>query len=93
MTAERIARRIVVSGDVQGVFFRDSTRREASRRGVTGWVRNLPDGRVEAWFEGDTAAVGALVRWCGDGPRHATVADVQVTEAEPEGHASFAIRG
>jgi acylphosphatase len=93
MTADRIARRVVVSGDVQGVFFRDSTRREARRVGVTGWVRNRADGRVEAWFEGDPAAVGELVRWCGGGPRHATVADVQVSGAEPEGHAAFAIRG
>jgi acylphosphatase len=93
MTASRIARRVLVSGDVQGVFFRDSTRREARRLGVTGWVRNRPDGRVEAWLEGEAVAVGELVRWCGDGPRHATVADVQVSEAEPEGHAGFAIRG
>jgi acylphosphatase len=93
MTADRIARRVVVSGDVQGVFFRDSTRREARRVGVTGWVRNRPDGSVEAWFEGDPVAVGELVQWCGDGPRHASVEDVQIVAAEPEGHAAFAIRG
>lgn len=92
MTADRIARRVVVSGDVQGVFFRDSTRREANAAGVTGWVRNREDGRVEAFFEGTPDAVARLVRWCHNGPRHATVDDVQVSEAEPEGHARFAIR-
>jgi acylphosphatase len=92
MTTDRIARRVVVSGDVQGVFFRDSTRREARRLGVTGWVRNRPDGRVEALIEGEPGPVGELVRWCAGGPRHATVEDVQVAEAEPEGHERFAIR-
>lgn len=92
MTPDQIARKVVVSGRVQGVFFRDSTRREARRLGVTGWVRNRADGRVEAWFEGPPDAVGQLVRWCSDGPRHADVDDAQVSEAEPEGHDRFAIR-
>ncbi len=92
MTADRIARRVVVSGDVQGVFFRDSTRSEANRLGVTGWVRNRPDGRVEAFVEGPPDAVARLVRWCDEGPRHATVSDVRVSEAEPEGHDRFSIR-
>ena len=92
MTADRIARRVVVSGDVQGVCFRDSARREANALGVTGWVRNRSDGRVEAWFEGPPDAVGRLVRWCEDGPRHATVDDVDVSEVQPEGHQRFGIR-
>jgi acylphosphatase len=92
MSADRIARRVLVSGDVQGVFFRDSARREASRLGVTGWVRNRPDGRVEAFFEGPPDTVAHLIRWCDDGPRHATVADVQVCDAPPEGFDNFAIR-
>jgi acylphosphatase len=92
MTADRIARRVVVSGEVQGVFFRDSAHREANALGVTGWVRNRPDGRVEAFFEGAPDAVARLVRWCEDGPRHATVDDVQVSEAQPAGHDRFAIR-
>jgi acylphosphatase len=92
MTPGPIARSVVVSGDVQGVFFRDSTRREARRLGVAGWVRNRSDGRVEARFEGPPAAVEQLVRWCGGGPRHATVDDVQVSEAEPEGHDRFEVR-
>ncbi len=81
-----------MSGDVQGVFFRDSTRREANRLGVTGWVRNRSDGRVEAFVEGPPDAVVRLVRWCDEGPRHATVTGMQVSEAEPEGHDHFAIR-
>ncbi len=87
-----IARKVVVSGRVQGVFFRDSTRREAQRLGVGGWVRNRSDGRVEALFEGPADAVEQLVRWCREGPRHADVDDVSVTEVEPEGLDGFAIR-
>ena len=87
-----IARDIVVSGRVQGVFFRDSTRHEAARLGVTGWVRNSPDGTVRAHVEGSPEAVAALVRWCRDGPRHATVHDVRVSEGEPLGCARFEIR-
>jgi acylphosphatase len=89
---EPVARRVVVSGHVQGVFFRDSARREAHRRGVAGWVRNCPDGTVEAHFEGDAPAVEELVRWSRRGPRHATVFDVRVREAEPEGLSRFEIR-
>lgn len=87
-----IARDVVVSGRVQGVFFRDSTRREAARFGVTGWVRNCPDGTVRAHVEGSAEAVAALVRWCRDGPRHARVHDVRVSEGEPLGCAGFEIR-
>jgi acylphosphatase len=86
------ARSVVVSGRVQGVFFRDCTRREARRLGVTGWVCNRADGKVEAHVEGDAAAVAQLVRWCRSGPRHADVDDVAVSEAEPEGFDSFDVR-
>lgn len=89
---EAVARRVVASGHVQGVFFRDRTRREASRLGVTGWVRNRPDGKVEAHFEGTADAVDELVRWCREGPRHATVYELDVSDAEPEGHSRFEIR-
>ena len=92
MSAETIARNVVVSGDVQGVFFRDSARREARRLGVSGWIRNRADGCVEAHLEGAPDAVAELVRWCGDGPRHATVEDVQVSDAEPAGCDGFAVR-
>ncbi len=87
-----IARDVVVTGNVQGVFFRDCTRREARRLGVTGWVRNRPDGRVEAHLEGPPETVEELVRWCRSGPRHAEVLDLQVTDAEPQGFDRFAIR-
>lgn len=87
-----IARDVVVSGQVQGVFFRDSTRREAARLGVAGWVRNCPDGTVQAHVEGAPEAVAALVRWCRAGPRHARVDDVRVSDTEPAGCSRFEIR-
>ena len=87
-----VARQVVVHGRVQGVFFRDSTRQAARTRGVAGWVRNCPDGTVEAWFEGDADAVESMVRWCREGPRHADVGDVEVRQVEPQGLSEFAIR-
>ena len=87
-----MARRVVVSGRVQGVFFRDACRAEAERLGAAGWVRNRPDGRVEALVEGDAAAVDALVAWMGRGPREAVVVSRTVTEASPEGGARFEVR-
>jgi acylphosphatase len=65
-----------VSGQVQGVFFRDSTREKAEELGLAGWVRNLPDGQVEAVFEGPSQEVREMVRWCEEGPRHASVENV-----------------
>jgi acylphosphatase len=90
--SERVARRVVVHGRVQGVFFRDSTRRRAESRGVAGWVRNRPDGAVEAWLEGDEEAVQALVAYAGEGPRGAEVHRVEVEDVAPEGLTGFAIR-
>jgi acylphosphatase len=92
MSEPVVARRVVVSGHVQGVFFRDRTRREAHAHGVAGWVRNCSDGTVEAWFEGPAEAVAALVHWARHGPRHATVYEVRVQEAEPAGLGGFEIR-
>ena len=92
MTDGRVARRVVVHGRVQGVFFRDSARRAAESRNVTGWVRNNDDGTVEAWFEGAPDAVDALVAWCREGPRGADVERVDVEDAQPEGLASFDVR-
>ena len=89
---DTIARRVVAHGRVQGVFFRDQTRREAVRRGIVGWVRNCADGTVEAHFEGSTEGVAAMVRWCQEGPRHADVSDLRVSETEPEGLDGFSIR-
>jgi acylphosphatase len=87
-----IRRRIVVHGLVQGVYFRDTTRRRAVTAGVAGWVRNRPDGTVEAVFEGDPAAVERLLDFCREGPRSAHVDRVEVTAEEPEGLAGFAVR-
>lgn len=83
--------RVLVSGDVQGVGFRWSARDEASARGVAGWVRNRPDGRVEAVFEGSPEAVDAMVAWCRSGPRWATVSEVDVVEESPQGDTDFQI--
>jgi acylphosphatase len=90
--SEQARRRVVVRGYVQGVFFRDSCRREANARGVGGWVTNRPDGAVEAVFEGEPDAVAALVEWCRRGPRGADVESVEETSEEPEGLARFEIR-
>lgn len=87
-----VRRRVVVSGNVQGVFFRDSTEKEARLRGVSGWVRNRDDGTVEAVFEGDPEAVAALVDFCRSGPSRADVSDVAVNEEEPEGLDSYRVR-
>lgn len=87
-----IARRAVVSGLVQGVWYRDSTRRRADELGVTGWVRNLPDGRVEVHAEGVEIAVDALLAWCEVGPPNAQVVSMVAEEVAPEGATSFEIR-
>jgi acylphosphatase len=74
---------VFVSGRVQGVWFRESTRRRADELGVRGWVRNLPDGRVEALFEGDPSAVRLAVEYVREGPAHARVDQVdQVDEVD-----------
>ena len=87
-----VRRRVIVSGRVQGVWFRGSTEAEAHAAGVRGWVRNLADGRVEAVFEGPAPAVDALVAFCRRGPRHARVEGVELFEEAPEGLAGFRVR-
>jgi acylphosphatase len=67
-----------IHGRVQGVFFRDSMRREAQMQGITGWVRNRSDGSVEAAVQGEAAAVDAIVRWSHQGPRHARVERIEI---------------
>jgi acylphosphatase len=84
--------RVLISGRVQGVFFRDTCRRLAERYGVAGWVRNLPDGRVEAVFEGPADDVGRLVDWARTGPRLAEVDDVALQPESPEGLSAFRLR-
>ena len=87
-----IRRHVTVKGDVQGVFFRDSTRERAQSRGVAGWVTNRSDGSVEAVFEGDEDAVESMLRFVKEGPRRAEVRYVEVTEEEPEGLSGFDVR-
>jgi acylphosphatase len=84
-----IRRRVVVHGQVQGVFFRDSTRRLAQQHGVAGWVTNRWDGTVEALFEGEADAVERLIAFCRAGPRGAQVESVEIAEEEPEGLQGF----
>ena len=86
------ARRIRVSGIVQGVFFRAWTKEQAEQLGVTGWARNCPDGSVEAHLEGSGAAVEQLVQRLHTGPTHARVDDVKLEVVEPEGLGEFEIR-
>ena len=84
---------VYVSGDVQGVFFRDSTRERAEQLGLAGWVKNLPDGRVEALFEGPSQKVREMVRWCEQGPPHAAVENVDADfDAAGEDFSGFEVR-
>lgn len=76
---EKVRACAVISGRVQGVFFRMETRRAADRIGVSGWVRNLRDGTVEAVFEGEQDRVEAVLEWCKEGPAHAHVVNVDVS--------------
>jgi acylphosphatase len=92
MSGSLIRRRVVVRGHVQGVFFRDSSRTQARRRHVTGWITNRADGAVEAVFEGEEAAVDAMVAWMHHGPESAVVTGVKVIEEAPEGLPEFRIR-
>ena len=83
---------VFVSGRVQGVFFRQETANHARSTDIAGWVRNLPDGRVEAVFEGDKHAVDSMVAWCRKGPRHAAVQDLDVDWEPASGKTGFEIR-
>jgi acylphosphatase len=92
MQAELIRRRAIVHGDVQGVFFRDSTRRKARELGLAGWVRNRADGTVEAVVEGARDAVQEMLQELRSGPPRARVDHVDVTDEPPEGLSGFGIR-
>ena len=83
---------VFVSGSVQGVFFRYEARERARSRGLSGWVRNLPDGRVEAMFEGPEDAVQAMVEWCRHGPPGAEVTDIEAIAEDPEDLEGFDVR-
>jgi acylphosphatase len=84
--------RVLVSGRVQGVWFRESARRRSEHLGLAGWVRNTSAGAVEAVFEGPVAAVDEMVHWCRMGPPDARVDDVLVFDEEPEGLRGFEVR-
>jgi acylphosphatase len=85
--------RVVVAGRVQGVFFRATCARLAREAGVGGYVRNLPDGRVEAAFEGPDDVVDRLAVWCRSGPETARVDSVEIVAERPVGDASFRVAG
>lgn len=87
-----VRRRALVSGRVQGVFYRDTCRRVAEENGVAGSAANLPDGRVAIVLEGDDDAVERVLRWCREGTPYARVEGVEVTEETPSGEAGFRIK-
>jgi len=91
VTAIRV--HLYVSGRVQGVFYRSNTRRKALELGLTGWVRNLPDGRVEAVVEGEEGQVEKLIQWCRRGPPLAAVTGLEVARETPTGEfTTFGVR-
>jgi acylphosphatase len=92
MADDRIRRRVIVQGRVQGVFFRDSVRQRARSHDVAGWACNRSDGAVEAVFEGAPDDVERLVEFARRGPRQAEVESVEVREEEPEGLSGFEVR-
>jgi acylphosphatase len=77
---------------VQGVFFRQGTVRLARSEGVTGWVANRPDGRLEAVFEGSPEAIDRMIAWCREGPQHADVEEIEISEERPEQLEGFEVR-
>ncbi len=92
VTEDMVGCQLRIRGHVQGVFFRSATRREAERRGVSGWAANLPDGSVEILLEGRSADVEEVVSYCERGPRGAQVSDLEVRKHRPLGLSGFEIR-
>ena len=92
MAEDTVRRHVTVNGDVQGVFFRETTRRKATEAGVSGWIANRSDGKVEAVFEGAAGAVEELVEFCREGPTAASVEGVDVKTEDPEGLSGFDVR-
>jgi acylphosphatase len=92
MSGERVARRLLVRGRVQGVFFRSEVKREAADRGVSGWAANRPDGSVEILLEGGAPDVEAVISFCAHGPPAARVSHIEVGECPPQGLTGFEIR-
>ncbi len=90
---QKMRAHLFIEGMVQGVCFRAYTQDEARKRGVTGWVRNLSDGRVEALLEGEEAAVRSMIEWCHSGPPHAVVTAVSCEVGEYRGECrDFTVR-
>ncbi|MFC6725017.1 acylphosphatase [Halobium palmae] len=89
--SDRVRAHVLVSGTVQGVYYRANTRDTAQERGIDGWVKNLDDGRVEAAFEGPEDAVESMVEWCHTGSPAADVEGVDVEYEEPTGEDGFEI--
>ena len=89
---EDTARHIVVDGHVQGVGFRAACAQQARMRHLNGWVRNMPDGRVEAWVEGPSGTVGEMIDWLSEGPPGARVSERSVTEQQIQHYPSFTIQ-
>ena len=83
---------VLISGRVQGVFFRDTSRQQARLLQLAGWVRNLPDGRVEAVFQGEAAAVQQMIDWSHQGPPRALVEEVEVSWEDPQSESGFYVR-
>ena len=92
MATGRVRRRVLVSGRVQGVWFRETCREQATLAGVAGWARNLSDGRVEVVLEGPAAAVDRVVAWCHEGPRRARIDGVESVVETPVGEHGFRVR-
>ena len=90
--SKQTAAHIFIAGQVQGVYFRAKTRETAVAHNVCGWVRNLPDGRVEAYFEGDVDAVDAMIDFCHEGSPAASVDSVEIERVEPAGFDEFEVR-
>ena len=84
--------RVVITGRVQGVWFRESCREQARAEGISGWVRNRFDGAVEAEFEGKEPAVERMIEWCRSGPRRAVVTGIDVHDVPPTGETKFSVR-
>jgi len=90
--SDRVRRRVLVSGRVQGVWFRESCREQATLTGIAGWARNLSDGRVEVVLEGPEGAVDRVIAWCHEGPRRARVDGVEAVVESPVGERGFRVR-
>ncbi len=89
---EKVAVILFISGRVQGVWYRGSAQEKAEALGLAGWVRNLPDGRVELFAEGPKGKIGELIEWCRQGPPFARVTGIEKQWREPEGFKDFKVR-